>query len=66
MARKITPAEHIENFFRTCTTEEALTQRDRIELILRVREIGGVPAKRGRPRSKRAKGPLAVDREPAA
>jgi len=62
MAHKITPAEHIENFFRTCSTEEALIQRDRIELILRVREIGEVPKKRGRPRTKKAKGPLAVDR----
>jgi hypothetical protein len=57
MAHRITPEQHIEEFFRTAPLEQCAIQRDRIELILRVR--GGIPApaKRGRPR-KKAEGPI--------
>lgn len=61
MPRKMMPADHIEMFFRTATAEEVLIQRERIDLILRCRGIGEVPKKRGRPRTKKAKGPLVAD-----
>ena len=58
MGKAITPEERIELFFRECTAEQALTQYERIGLILRTRKIGGTPPKRGRPRKKKEAPPL--------
>lgn len=61
--KRLTDEERIETYFRTCTTEQAIRQRDRVDLILRCREIGVAPAKRGRPSKPKAKPTLLEGKE---
>lgn len=64
MAKRVSPEEHIEQFFLTSSLEQCAIQRDRIDLIIRIR--GGEPSKpkRGRkPATKNAPPISRIERE---
>ncbi len=61
MAKRITPGEHVVNFFMLSSFDDCETARDRINLIMRVRfPDKAAPPKRGRKPSKKP-GPLATE-----
>jgi hypothetical protein len=60
MGRRITDEERIEQFFRTAKVDACAVQREKINLIMRVRFPDLAPAKRGRPRKPKAKPPIAA------
>lgn len=54
--RKINDEERIENYFTTADPKAAAVMLEKIQLIMRVRQVPGtVPAKVGRPRKTKAK-----------
>ncbi len=48
MAQRVSPEEHIEHFFRSSKQDACAVQRDKIDLIMRVRFPDLAPVKRGR------------------
>ena len=61
MSRRISVEEHIEQFFRTAKLDACSVQREKIELIMRIRFPETAPAKRGRPRTPKPKPPITPD-----
>ncbi len=55
MAQRVSPEEHIEQFFRTQKGDACAVQRDKIDLIMRVRFPDLAPVKRGRKKKTKEK-----------
>jgi hypothetical protein len=51
--KRLTPEDHVQNYFMTAAPEACAIMLDKVQLIMRVRAIPGPAPKLGRPRKKR-------------
>ena len=59
--KRLTPEDHVQNYFMTATPESCAIMLDKVTLIMRVRAIPGPAPKLGRPRKQKAKPPITTD-----
>lgn len=61
MPKRVTPEEHIEGFFTRESQPKCIAQRERIDLMMRVRFPELQDPKRGRPRKRKGKPPITTE-----
>jgi hypothetical protein len=58
--KRLTPEDHVQNYFMTATPEACAIMLDKVQLIMKVRAIPGPAPKLGRPKKINTAPPIAA------